>query len=137
MLTSAEGNLAEGDFVCGLQGFSYHGEGLCLRIVLGHYKVWLLVVFGINFAGINELGDLDRALGRDAQVLDLVGLNHDVLTLAILVTLHNVVLLDRALFAFAGDLLVADALAGRTAELMEANLAPRFGGGKEIHAERD
>src|SRR5664279_3556374 len=72
-------------------------------------------------------------LRRDAQVLDLVGLDHDVFALAILVTLDDVVFLDGAFVAFAGDLLVPDTLAGRSAKLMEANLAFRFGGGEETH----
>ena len=137
MFAAAERDLAQRDFMRGLQGLAHHREGLGLGVVLGHDEVRLLVVFGIDFARIDELRDFDRVLRRDAQVLDLVGLDHDVLALAILVTLDDVVLLDRALFAFAGDLLVADALAGRAAELMEANLALRFGGGKEAHTEGD
>src|SRR6516165_634425 len=113
MLTAAEGDLPQGYFVSGLQGLTYHRESLCLGIVFGDNKIRLLVVFGIDFVRINKLRDFDRVLRRDAQVLDLIGLDHDVFALAILVTLDDVILLDRTFLAFAGHLLVPDALARR------------------------
>src|ERR1019366_2828106 len=137
MFAAAKGNFSQCYFVGGLQGLADHREGLSLAVVLGNHEVWLLVVFGIDFLGIHKLRDFDRMLRRYAQVLDLVGFDHDVLTLAVLVALDNVVFLHGAFLAFAGDLLVPDALAGRSAELMEANLALRFGGGKEAHTEGD
>src|SRR5664279_5124406 len=120
-----------------LQRLAHHCERLRLRVVLRHDEVGLLVIFGIDLARLDKLRDFDGVLRRDAQVLDLVGLDHDVLALAILVALDDVALLDRAFFALAGDLLVADPLASRAAELMETNLALRFGGGKETHTKGD
>src|SRR5215469_1234287 len=137
MLTAAEGDFAQGYLARSLQGLAHHGESLGLAVILRNDEIGLLVIFRIDFAGVDELGDLDRTLRRDAQVLDLVGLDHDVFAFAILVPLHDVALLDRTFFTFAGDFLVPDAFAGGPAELMESNFGLRFGSGKQVHTEGD
>src|SRR5215469_2216790 len=137
MLTAAEGDFAQGYLVGSLQGLAHHGESLGLAVILWNDEIGLLVIFGIDFASVDELGDLDRTLRRDAQVFDLVGLDHDVFAFAILVPLDDVALLDRPFFTFASDFLVPDAFACRPAELMESNFRLRFGSRKQVHTEGD
>ena len=66
--------------------------------------------------------------GGDAEVLDLFGLDGDVLAFAVLEAFDDVSLFYGAFFA--GDLLMLDALAGLAAELVEADLGFGLSGGE-------
>ena len=133
VLAASEGDLAEGYLLCGLESFAHYGKGLGLHVVFGDDEVWLLEEFGIDLVYVDELGDGDGVAGGDAEIFDLLGLDGDVLALAVLVSLNDVALFDGTFFA--GDLLVLDALAGLATELVEADLALGFSCGEELDAE--
>ena len=138
MLAAAEGDLAQGNFFCGQQGFADDGEGFGLHGVLGGDEVGLFEEGRWDFVDVDELGDHEGVAGGDAEVLDLLGLDGDVLAFTVFVPLDDVILLNRTgVEVGGGDFLVLDAFAGLTAELMKVDFTFGFGGGKKLDSERD
>ena len=145
MLAAGEGDLGEGDLLRLLEGLADYGEGLSLGVVFRRDEVGLLEELGVDVALIDELSDLHGVLGGDAKLLELFGLDGDVLALAVLVAFDDLVLLDDGggRFAFLGGivdrggehLLVADAFAGLAGDLVEADFALGFGRDVELDAE--
>jgi hypothetical protein len=144
VLASAEGNLAQACLLRLGQRSANDGEGFALNVVLGDDEVGLLKVLGRELVERDELLDFDGVLGGHAQIGDFGRLDDDVLVLAVFVALYDLILLDRrsgfarGLFEGGGqDLLVAHALAGGAADLVEADLALGFSGDEQLDAEGD
>ena len=96
-------------------------------------EVGLLEELGVDLFGVDELRDFDGFAGGQAEMLDLFRLDGDVLALGVFVALDDVGVFDRAFVG--GDFLMADALAGSAADLMEADVALRVSCGEEADTE--
>jgi len=135
VLAAAEGYLPERYLFCGLESFANDGESFSLSVALWRDEVRFLEERRGDFVFVDELLDCERVTRWDAEVLDLFGLDGDVLAFAILVPFDYVCVFDWAFFGC--DLLMLDAFAGFATELMEANFTFCFGGREKFDAERD
>ena len=96
VFAATEGDLAEGDLLGGLEGFADDGEGFGLGVAFGDDEVGLLEERGGDLVVVDELLDLEGVAGGDAEVVDLFGLDGDVLALAVLVAFDDLALFDGA-----------------------------------------
>jgi len=144
VLSASEGDAREGNFVGVDKRLTDGEEGFGLGVVFGEDEVGLLEEGGIDGIDVDELGDVHDALGGDAEVGELVGLDGDVAAVGVLVAFDDVGFVDGvcgfvgiALDGAGGDVLVADAFAGAAIDLMEVDVAGGFGGDEEFYAEGD
>jgi len=135
MFAAAEGDFSKGNFFCCLKGFADYGEGFGLSVAFGGDEVGLFDEGWRDLVFVDELVDSKSVTRWDAKVLDLFGLDGDVLAFAIFVAFDDLAFLDGALVGC--EFLMMDALAGSAAELVKTNLTFSFGGGKELDAEGD
>ncbi len=133
MPAAAEGNLSQCSFARLLHGLAHHGK--CLRGFLGlrNDKIWRLEERGRQFIQCDELLHVNYVLGLDAQLRDLFGIDGEIFSLAVFVSLDDLRVLDR--LAVADHVQVADSLAGGAIDLMETYAGLGVGGGKQLNAE--
>ena len=144
VLAAGEGDAGEGDFLGVDKRLTDGEEGFGLGVVFGDDEVGLLEEGGVDGREIDELGDVHSALGGDAEVGELVGLDGDILAVGVLVAFDDVGFFDGlggfvgvALDSGGGDVLVADALAGAAVDEVEVDVAGGLGGDEEFYAEGD
>ena len=114
--------LAEADLLRRLQRIAEHDIGLarCL-VVFRRHEIRLVEEDGVDLVLADELDEVDRALGLELDLVDLLVGEEDILALLDLVALDDV---RGSTAPTAGHhLLVADALAARLVDLVEADPA--------------
>lgn len=134
MFAAAEGDFADAERGGLLQSFAHDGEGFGLGVVFGCDEVGAVEERLGQLIGFDELVNLHGGGGGEAEGLELVGIDLDVLVAGVLVALDDVGLVD---FAGIVDVAVVDALVGAAIDEMEFNLAGRIGGGEDADGDGD
>src|SRR3984885_9156499 len=104
MLATAEGYLAERYFFCSLESFANDGESFGLGIAFRGDEVGFFEEGRGDLLFVDELSHFQSVAGRNAQMLNLFGLDGDVFAFAIFVAFDDFVLFDGTFFG--GDLLM-------------------------------
>ena len=91
MLARREDDLAERHHAFLADGLADDGERLLADVAVGHDVIRVVEIELVDFLFRHELVDLDDALALDRDRLELLGVELDILALADLVALDDVV----------------------------------------------
>ena len=126
--------LPQPDLARPLQRLAQHDEGFLGQIVGGHDEIGALIIKDVDFARIDEAGQLERLFRLQLHRVDLVLVEQDVIALGDLIALHDLVGVDRA--DIVHDLLVMDRLATGFVDLLELDGRAAFGGRVDFDRDR-
>jgi hypothetical protein len=101
----------------------------------GSHEIGPLEIEHVDLVHADEPGELERPLRFELHRIDLVLAEQDIFALLHFIALDDLIGLDRP--HAGGDLLVADPLAARFVDLVEADLRARLGRGMDLDRDRD
>ncbi len=121
VLAVVHSDFGDGDILTLFEGLGQQRIRTTARL-FGHHVVRRFEIHGIDVAGLHEFEDLHGLGGLRLDLLDLVGLDHDVLIFAKLVALDDVTAVDHDIFRLTNVLLFEPRLV-RPVQHVEGNAA--------------